>query len=118
MTTNENTEPTTDPNSSDDLRAVMAHIHAVRDSSESGEISDACARVIASWHAEGMGVGQAFASSGAISSSTEVWRDLFGHGHYDRLSADDKLAADMLGTYLLNRSDNGPVEGWSGLWVR
>lgn len=100
----------------DDHTAVMVHVHARHETGE--EISDECARVIASWWYEGMGAGYAFVSTGAITTTpTDLWRRLCADS-YDSMSADDKLCADMLGTYLLNRDERGPVEGWSGLWVR
>lgn len=35
-----------------------------------------------------------------------------------RMTADQRLAADMLGTYLQRAGSRGPVSGWSSLWVR
>lgn len=88
------------------------------------EISDACARMIASvYHGGQYTAGYAFASSGAICCADEVWRDLFGpfeHGQYKTYAAcngDEKLAADMLGTYLVNKGTRGRVPGWSTLWL-
>lgn len=114
-----------------DAEKVLAECQ--RAQSEDREISDACARVIASWHYAGQASdGYAFVSTGAIpedlmteddsseiwwSGPSQVWDDLFGRGHYDTLSADDKLAADMLGTYLVRAGTRGPVAGWSQLWV-
>ena len=103
---------------SNDQEAVYAECRQAQ--AEGREISDACARVIASWWHNGQGSpGYAFVSTGAYGSSTDLWRDLTDNGReYDRADADDRLALDMLGTYLLNRDDRGPVPGWSRLWVR
>jgi hypothetical protein len=103
----------------DDIPACLAECHRVQSSDDSGEISDACARTIAAMYAEGMGAGQSLASTGAIVGGTSnVWRDLFGNGFYDTMPRSERILADMLGTYLLNRENDGPVDGWSNLWVR
>jgi hypothetical protein len=90
---------------------------------EGREISDACARMIASqWHGGQASLGYSFASTGAIPAETSgLWRELFTD--YGRLRTADKLAADALGTYLISvvRGNGwkarGPVAGWSGLWL-
>lgn len=88
--------------------------------SEGREISDACARMIASqWHSDD--IGAAFSTTGAISDPTDVYRSLFylrGQSVYPSMTAADKIASDMLGTYLTNAGKRGPVPGWSGLWLR
>lgn len=86
---------------------------------EDREIDDACARVIASWWADGSDtVSYGFASTGAIQGSgVEVYRALVPDGAYDQQSAEDRRALDWLGTYLLNREERGPVTGWSDLWL-
>ena len=99
---------------SNDERAVTIACQIAQ--SEGREISDSTARTIASWYAEGMGVGQAFASTGSIEDPTLLWREL-GAG-YEHESAPFRLALDMLGTYLVNAGKRGPVAGWSDLWVR
>jgi len=87
------------------------------------EISDGCARTIAAWYAEGMDTGQSFATTGAISSSTDVYRALFYlHGDrarplYPTMAPHQKLCADMLGTYLTRAGVRGPQEGWSSKWA-
>src|SRR5262249_29168665 len=114
-----------------DAEKVLAE--CVTAQAEDREISDACARVIASWHYAGQAsAGYAFVSTGTIppdimteddpsevwyAGSEQVWRELFGDGHYESLPADGRLAADMLGTYLLKAGTRGPVAGWSRLWV-
>jgi hypothetical protein len=83
------------------------------------EISDGTARTIAAmWHGGQDTAGYRFASTGAIEPDgvTAIWRDL--GADYSTASADDRLALDMLGTYLLNRANRGPVAGWAHLWVR
>jgi hypothetical protein len=53
--------------------------------------------------------------------TSDLWRELFPD--YYSLRPADRLAADMLGTYLISVvRDNGwqargPVAGWSGLWL-
>jgi hypothetical protein len=80
------------------------------------EISDACARVIASWwHGGQKSLGYSFVSTGAITDASDLWRELFPD--YSSLSDADKIAADMLGTYFTNAGTRGPIEGWSGLWL-
>lgn len=114
------TEASTD---SGDERAVARHIAGVlvTDDMDQREISDACARTIASWFAIGHGPGQAFVSTGTVPvDSGDLYHDLCGGpAGYDSWSPFSKLCADMLGTYLVNRADRGtPVAGWSDLWVR
>lgn len=101
---------------SGDEAAVFTEVRA---KSGQEEISDACARVIASWyHDGGTSDTYAFVSSGAILADN-LWRQFTNNGSlYETADADNKLALDALGTYLLNREDKGPVPGWSNLWVR
>ena len=81
------------------------------------EISDACARVIASWHHGGQATqGYAFVSTGAISDPSALWRELF-LDCYPQMSRQERLDADMVGTYLNHHGPRGPVDGWSSLWV-
>lgn len=85
------------------------------------EISDACARVIASWWYSGQAsLGYAFVSTGAIPDNpSDLWQELFLKEYQgDELSPRDRDAANMLGTYLQKAGPRGPVEGWSNLWVR
>lgn len=99
-----------------DQSAVFAEVRA---KSGREEISDGCARTIASWYHDG-GVSDtyAFVSTGAIRSD-ELWRQFTNGGAlYESASADDKRALDALGTYLLKRKEKGPVAGWSDMWVR
>lgn len=81
------------------------------------EIDDATARVIASlYHSGQASLGYSFGSTGAIPEDTSrLWRELFPF--YRGLSQDERLWADMLGTYLLHHGERGPVDGWSLLWV-
>ena len=82
------------------------------------EISDACARVIASQRYEGQwSLGYSFVSTGTVpEDGADLWRELFPR-YYD-LGPRDKAVADMLGTYLTAHAGRGPVDGWSSLWVR
>jgi len=98
-----------------DSEMIMRECRAAQ--AESREISDACARMIASqWHSENATV--SFATTGAITVDPEtLWAILFLPEYNNDMSADDKLAADMLGTYLLRAGERGPVDGWSRLWI-
>ena len=81
------------------------------------EIDDGTARTIAAlFHSGQSTAGYAFASSGAISDPTDVYRSLFKD--YDRADAFERLAGDALGTYLVQAGVRGPVPGWSEHWVR
>lgn len=80
------------------------------------EINDATARVIASMYHTGQGgLSYPFASTGLIASPTGVYRECFSN--YDTLTIEEKLVANMFGTYLLNREHRGTVAGWSDLWL-
>lgn len=109
------------PVSGDEL-AVVAEVAAAR--AEDREISDACARVIGSWLAVGMGPGQSFASTGAIVTDdpSDLWHVMAREVH-DREDTPAWLrdALGFLGTYLVARIRDhalGPVPGWSALRVR
>lgn len=82
------------------------------------EISHGTARAIASqWH-DGSTLALAFVSTGTIYRA-DLWQMLCGDS-YDNMSHRERWAADMLGTYLLNRvkhNDCGPIEGWSDKWI-
>jgi hypothetical protein len=104
-----------------DTRKIMA---ACAKSAATGkEISDAAARMIASQHYEGQfTLGYAFVSTGAVPVATaDLWRELFPA--YDTMPAADRMAADHLGTYLVNVvkvngwKARGPVAGWPDLWL-
>lgn len=94
-----------------------------RAQSQGLEISDACARVIASlYHSGGNSFTATLASTGEIrraATAGGLCRELFGPTTYSSLSADERLMFDMMGTYLLSRLKAGrrTVEGWSGLWL-
>lgn len=102
----------------DDMTAVMAEVNA-RIGNE--EISDGCARTIASWYHNGQAsLGYSFVSTGTIPESpSDVWNDLTDNGKaYESADRDDRGALDMLGTYLTTSGTRGPVDGWSNRWVR
>lgn len=103
----------------DDASAIEVQCRIAQAADE--EISDGCARAIATGNMDGA-AGASFATTGAISDPSEVWRDLFtlrdGTWMYSSMSRAERLAADMLGTYLANAGARGPVAGWSDLWVR
>ncbi len=84
------------------------------------EISEACARAIVRLHGSSRNpTVAAFVLHGelppddggypdaasALSGGTRLWRMLFGG--YSRMSRDDRLMADMLGTYLINCASTG-----------
>ncbi len=105
----------------DDVTLAMQECQAAQ--SEGREVSDACARVIASLYMDDDN-GAALATSGAIIASPDtVWWSLFGgtdhngNGFYKTMGR-EALLADMLGTYLINSGERGPVPGWSNLWLR
>ena len=101
---------------SNDERAVNIACQTAQ--SEKREISDATARTIASWYHDGQWTdGYKFVSTGAISDPTALWRELV-ITLYEGETPANRLALDMLGTYLLNAGKRGPVAGWSDLWVR
>jgi hypothetical protein len=83
----------------------------------SREISDACARVIASWyHNGGVSDSYAFVSTGAIDDPSALWREMFPHYSSDTMVLERRMA-DMLGTYLLHAGRRGPVKGWDSIWL-
>lgn len=96
---------------------------------EGREISDACARVIASMFHCGQGsASYSFASTGRISASEDwssivadrsnLWGQMFPD--YTVLAPGERLLGDMMGTYLLTRVKSGvvgAVPGWSDLWL-
>lgn len=101
-----------------DMELAVAACRAAQ--SEGREISDACARVIASmYHGGQWSRGYALASSGAVVDGSDgLCSELFGD--YATLSPNAKLLYDMMGTYLLTRVEEGrtgPQEGWSSLWL-
>lgn len=94
---------------------------------EDREISDACARMIASlWHGGQDTLGYSSASTGAIPDDPSLlWRDLFGPWNprrgvfetYYKASRQDQRVMDALGTYLHTVGPRGPVTGWFGQWL-
>ena len=105
---------------SDDERAVMSEVTRVL-AEGTEEISDACARTIASWFHNGQAsAGYAFTSTGAITTDdpSDLWRELGGDTYADQRPW-MRAALDCLGTYLTNRrASREAVPGWSTLWVR
>lgn len=100
-----------------DEAAVLLEVTTAQQ--EQREISDACARVIASWFSGGQSTaGYAFASTGAVlGDGHQVYRSLVGDS-YQGHPAWLRTTLDMLGTYLVRAGERGPVAGWSALWVR
>lgn len=87
------------------LRSIDA-LREIREAHGVKEVSDICAKTIASWW-QGAGTpGSAFAAlaSGAETTTEELWVDLKATLtlYYNQLPADDKIPLDMLGTWLLD----------------
>ncbi len=104
-----------------DTGKIRAEVQAAQ--AENREISDACARVIASqWYGGQNSAGYTFVSTGAFTHPDTLWRELFS-ADYPGMSQEDRTAADMVGTYLLARyrsNGNAPcplMVGWSDLWL-
>lgn len=101
-----------------DMELAVAACRAAQ--SGGHEISDTCARVIASmYHGGQWSRGYALASSGAIVDGSDgLCSELFGD--YATLSPNAKMLYDMMGTYLLARvreGRTGPVTDWHKLWL-
>lgn len=83
------------------------------------EIAHGVARTIGAWWHDGrIRDTIAFSSTGFIAEGLTLYT--FHEGAYDRQSADDRLALDMLGTYLTARQMRGEtdkVPGWSDMWA-
>ena len=104
-----------------DDQLIASHIRYAQ--ARQQEISDACARMIASQYHDGQASDSyAFTSTGAISDPDTVWRDLFylrtGDAMYFHMNTQEQAKADMLGTYLIHAGPRGPVDGWASLWLR
>lgn len=97
-----------------DMEKAVAECH---DAHGKREISDAAARVIASMYHEGQAsVSYSFVSTGAIPDDTSrLWREMFPD--YSACSTDERLLADMMGTYLISNAGRGRVDGWANLWL-
>lgn len=98
-----------------DTRVPADVIAQVRARSGQSEISHAAAREVVATFVVGTGITRTFVETGEIAHPSDVWRDLFGYGVYSRLTTEDSMAADALGTYLTARTDTGPVVAWSAL---
>ncbi len=88
---------------------------------EEREISDAAARVIASWWHSGQGSAfYSFASTGAIDKSRLIVEWQQAHNHTD-VSDFDQLALDYFSAYIDRApgtddgGNRGPVDGWADL---
>lgn len=104
---------------SGDERAVALEVTLVQ-ADGTDEISDACARTIASWFHNGQAsAGYAFVSTGAITTEdpSDLWNELGGREYGDQ-EPWLRAALDCLGTYLTHRESRDAVDGWSNLWVR
>jgi len=106
----------------DDL-AVALEVRAVQ-AAGTAEISDGCARAIASWwfrHRDP--AGSLFAWTGEVTAdadgdTSELWRQLGGREYATPdLPPWERAALDCLGTYLANRDNRDAVSGWMDLHV-
>lgn len=99
-----------------DWDAVMAEISAKHGKEE---ISDACARTIASMYHNGQAsIGYSFVSTGEIRDASALWSDLTDNGHaYNVGTEEEKRALDMLGAYFVSKGRRSQVAGWSDMWV-
>lgn len=124
VSSNEREEESMDINEALRLAAIdsgdtLACARECADAFGNHEISDGCARTIASmYHNGGTSVSASFATTGAISESTEVYRDLFDQLPYSQADSLTQLFMNMMGTYLTSAGRRGPVGGWSKVWVR
>lgn len=101
-----------------DMELALAECRLAQ--AEGREITDTCARVIASMYHTGQGSrAYALASTGYIGETAEgLCNQMFGY--YGHLSADERLLYDTMGTYLLARvreGRTGPQAHWSRLWL-
>lgn len=101
------------------MDAERVRSHCVKRKAERRVISDAAARVIASWwHSGGTSDTYAFVSTGYIAPDLTL-HDFHG-GEYGSQSEDDRLMLDALEAYITDRREDGRTQqivGWSGLWV-
>lgn len=101
---------------SNEEQTVFAHC---RDRQNEGrEIEHHVARTIAAWWHCGANDTYALSSTGTIRDGLTL-RD-FHEGEYDRQAPDNRLALDMLGTYIVARQvagNTGPVAGWADMWA-
>lgn len=83
------------------------------------EISDGCARTIASfYHDGGTSFSGSFATTGAVLTYPEsLWSELFGHINYHSADQVTRMFMDMMGTYLIKSGMRGPVDNWSAVWA-
>lgn len=95
------------------------YLHCRERQTEGREIDHGVARTIGAWWHDGRIMDTiAFTSTGFIGK--DVSAQTFHEGAYAGQSADDRLALDMLGTYLVDRQmrgETGPVPGWSDMWA-
>lgn len=98
----------------DDEVAVDREVLAAQ--AEEREISDGCARIIASWCYTGDStLTYVFVSTGAIVTDDpcKLWRALASD--YPNQPPRMQRALDCLGTYLVHRTNHGTVPGWHAL---
>ena len=86
---------------------------------KAGEIDHAVARTIGAWWHDGSVTKTiAFSSTGYIAPDLTLFD--FHCGTYASQTADDRLALDMLGTYIVDRQmrhQTRQVPGWSDMWA-
>lgn len=93
--------------------------HCRERQAEGREIDHGVARVIGAWWHDGRIMDTiAFTSTGHVAE--DLTPRTFYETGYESFSPDDRLALDMLGTYLMDRKrrgEMGQVPGWSDMWV-
>lgn len=97
----------------------LCYMECVTAQANEREISDGCARAIASYyHDGGTSYSASFATTGAIlTDPSSLYRELFGHIDYHRTDEVTQMFMNMMGTYLGKAGRRGPVDGWSRAWV-
>lgn len=83
------------------------------------EISNACARTIASmWHSGQNSVSYSFVSRGAVPDyAGRLLNDMFTEAARSLLTGDDKLLAEAFRRYLHGKEGRPAVQNWHTLWV-
>jgi hypothetical protein len=96
----------------------LVFAHCRERQAQGREIDHGVARTIGAWWHVGYNATITFTSTGTVAEDLTPYT--FHEGAYEMESADDRLALDMLGTYLLRRrvaGQTGPVPGWADMWA-
>lgn len=98
-----------------DTAKIIAHLESLPDGAL---MSDACARVVAmQWHGGQSSALYALGSSGAITDDAfgEICAEL--RPVQEARDLDGQQALGALLTYVAERGERGPVDGWAALWL-